>query len=393
MATVEEIHTLPELRSVRMAWNHLLVGTPGASFLQSYDWLRLYWHHFGGDQLKFRILLIRSRNDLIGIVPLCVETRRSAGGTLRVLTYPGTRWGVRGTPIGPNPAASLIIAMEYLRTTPRDWDLLELAASDSDLGDRSRTAMALQRAGLSIRQASHPPRSAVRINGSWEEYWAQRSEALRDTLVWQIAELSREQPSGESAHIQYIRHRPAGARFDDCDPRWDLWDACVPLASQAHSHAGPQTTHTAQDSSRPKLLGNEQHQAFAENWHAAATRRGMVDLNLLLVNRRPVAYIYNSICHGELTPIEAGGIRGPRGGDPLWVLTAKMICDSFRLGDRVLRLADTAPKIQNAFRTNQENQAVYRHCPWSAWRAHRERLARWIWGLRPPLNDRHRDAG
>jgi len=66
-------------------------------------------------------------------------------------------------------------------------------------------------------------------------------------------------------------------------PEWSLFDACVELARkswQADSESGTTLCH-------------EQVEPFFRETHELAARMGMLDLNLLKLNGRPVAYCYN----------------------------------------------------------------------------------------------------
>ena len=125
MAEVVEINNLADLEPYRLAWSALLPQTPRASLFHSYPWLETYWKHFGHDQ-RLRVLVIRSLGSTIGIVPLCVRRERYQVGNVRVLGYPLSDWATWYGPIGPNPTASLSMALEHLRSTPRDWDMLDL---------------------------------------------------------------------------------------------------------------------------------------------------------------------------------------------------------------------------------------------------------------------------
>src|SRR5262245_20933403 len=128
MIEVQEIRDIDELAGYRLAWNSWLADTPRATFVNTFDWLENYWQHFGAGQ-QLRAIVVRSAGAPIGILPLCVRTERHGLGTQRVLTYPLEGWGSWYGPIGSNPAATMMAAMQHLRRVRRDWDVINLNAS------------------------------------------------------------------------------------------------------------------------------------------------------------------------------------------------------------------------------------------------------------------------
>jgi preprotein translocase subunit SecE len=57
MHEVREINDIDALAEYRDVWSRLLVETPGATFFESFDWLAVYWRHFGRKQ-KLRVLMV-----------------------------------------------------------------------------------------------------------------------------------------------------------------------------------------------------------------------------------------------------------------------------------------------------------------------------------------------
>ena len=120
-----EINNIEQLEQFKTDWDILFRDTPGATYFQSFNWLKAYWRHFGtGNTL--RTLLLIEQDQPIAIVPFVVRQEETRVGRLRVLTYPLDNWGSFYGPIGRNPAAALKAAMEYVHSAPRDWDMIEL---------------------------------------------------------------------------------------------------------------------------------------------------------------------------------------------------------------------------------------------------------------------------
>ena len=113
--------------------------------------------------------------------------------------------------------------------------------------------------------------------------------------------------------------RSVAAAGDD-DPRWDLYDACVRLAER--SWQGSSTTGTT--------LSHAAVQDYLRAAHATATAAGAVDLNLLFLNDRPVAFAYNYHYLGWVYGVRSGFDSSAAQDGAGNVLMGKMIEDSFR---------------------------------------------------------------
>jgi len=221
MADVIEINDPDELEQYRLVWNSLLPKTPKASFFHSLDWLQTYWKHFGQNQ-RLRVLIIQSAGTPIGIVPLCVNSERYQVGTLRVLTYPLSDWGMWYGPIGADQSASIFMALKHISETPRDWDMIDLRWASAELNDRNATGRALRAVGWQSQKMAYRQNSVVRFAGTdYETYFAGLSKKWRHEIRRQTRVLNR---AGE---MTFHRHRPLSAAQGDGDPGWDLYENCL----------------------------------------------------------------------------------------------------------------------------------------------------------------------
>jgi CelD/BcsL family acetyltransferase involved in cellulose biosynthesis len=365
MVDVQEINDLDELAGYRLAWNSWLATTPRATFFNTFDWLENYWRHFGKNQ-RLRVLLVRSAGTPIGILPLCVRTERHGFNSLRVLTYPLDGWGSWYGPIGSNPAVTMLAALQHLRHSRRDWDMIDLPSTAPPARDGGRVGRSMRVVGLFSQQAAYETTSLVDFAGGWSGYLAGKSHKTRHEMRRGLRHVFG------TADIEYIRHRPNPARAGDGDPRWDLFAMCqqVALASwQATSTTGTTLTH-------------ERVRHFLRDAHAIAARNGMLDMNLLLVDGRPAAFAYNYHLHGRLTGLRVGydASLGQSGQVPSGLGTALMlrsIEDSCERGDVSLDLGPGETPFKQRLRT--EAEASYRmiYAPLASWRSQAVRFSRW----------------
>lgn len=316
MLRVEEINSLAQLQPHRLRWRKLLGETRSPSFFQSQTWLEAYWHAFGRDG-RLCVLIVHAGGEVLGIVPLVTCNRRTRLGNCRVLSYPVLGSATFFGPIGPNPTACLLAALRHLQQTPRDWDVLELAAIDPTV-DCGRTEHALRRVGLPARRSTANLAAVVRLDADWQPYWASRSERCRQTVRRAESKLSA------TGNVQYVHYRPGGTAQDEDDPRWDLFNACQSISRQ--TQAG------SQGSISP--LANPIAGPFFRDLHPVAVAAGAADLHLLLVDESPVAFVYGYSVHGHAVALESAAHPAVQYQGAGTVLMARLLERCCQQGDR-----------------------------------------------------------
>jgi CelD/BcsL family acetyltransferase involved in cellulose biosynthesis len=363
LTTVTEINRVEDLESFRLAWQWLHCGTRRPTFFQSLDWLLTYWKHFGQDQ-RLRVLVVYSAGQPIGIVPLAVRTERRRIGCVRTLTYPLDSWGTFYGPIGPNPAASLWAAFRHIQQTPRDWDLLELPWVAAEGIDNGRAENALRLAGLSAAREPWQQVAQIELTGTWQEYWQSRDQDFCRNVERLERRLAR------TGNVEYLRYRPAGAACGDDDPRWNLYDACVQVA-EASWQAGSNSGNT---------LNHEPVRDFLRDAHLAAVRAGALDLNLLLVDGRPVAFMYDYHCRGQCFGLRTGYTTAAARDGVGSILMRRKIEDSFARGDELVDIGAEGLDWKRRWLTSLETSYRLTHFPPRAWRGQLIRAKRWLIG-------------
>ncbi len=356
---VEQISDIHELAGYRLIWKALLSQTRAATFFQSLDWLEVYWRHSGHGQ-KLRVLIVHEEGKPIGILPLVVLTESTRVGPVRVLTYPLHDWGTFYGPIGPNPTVTLRAGMEYVARAERDWDLLDMRWVDAAGCDRRRTPLAMRAAGFSPQQQPWAQTAVVDMNGTWEEYWSSRTKKWRHNVNRCQRRLA------ERGEITYIRYRPEGDAYGDGDPRWDLYDACVELSRR--SWQGSSETGTT--------LCHESVCEYLRDTHAAAAKTGSLDLNLLLGDGKPAAFVYNYHYHGRVYGLRMGFDPDLTAVGPGSVLQQMMLEDGFRRQDKCYDLGAGSLDCKRHWLTRLATCYRYTHFPATTIRAQVLRLKR-----------------
>lgn len=369
MPRVLEINTPEQLAPLRRDWTELLRQTAGASFFQSLEWLEVFWRHYGR-QSRLRVLVVSAEDRPTGILPLIVQSEHSKVGPIRVLTFPLHDWGSFYGPIGPNPELTLSAGLEHIRNTPRDWDFLELRWQGAIGTDPFQTRHAMLANGFQGYLTQHDRSAVVDITGTWESYWSSRKGA------WLRRFHHAERALAEQGEVSYMRYRPAGMDHNDGSPRWDLYDACEELARRSWQGAATDGT----------TLSHESIRGFLREMHEAAAAAGAVDMNLLMLDGVPVAFIYGYQYRGYVYGLRRGYdlARSRQGAGN--VLLARTLHDSFERGDYVYDMGVGSLASKRYFQTRLLPILRCSHYPPSTPRTQVLRLRRWWQSRHLPMS-------
>lgn len=362
MVDVVEINDLEQLQAYRGDWHSLYDRTPQATFFHTYEWFVTHWKHFGKGR-KMRILVVRSGDTVTGIMPLCIVKEPHRLSTIRVLSYPLSDWGMWYGPLGPQQSATMFMALAHLRKSPRDWDMVDLRWTPGDLAGQDITRRAMMAVGWKPQRDMYQQSSLIRFAGTtWKEYFAGLSKKWRHEIRRQTRNLER------LGRVEFIRHRPESAAQGDGSPRWELFEQCLDVSRRSWQ-AGVVNGNT---------ICHESVLSFLRDCHAEAARLGMLDMAVLRLDGKPLAYQYNYRHGGQVFGLRMGYAQESRELGAGKILLARFLEDSFARGDEVLDLGVGDFAFKARFRNDVATSYHYSFCPWNAWRPQCVRLSRWL---------------
>lgn len=363
-----ELNDPDALLAYERQWNELLARTPRGSFFQSIPWLRAY-ARWRGERERLRVVLVRADGQrLVGALPLTERTEWTTVGPLRVLTYPLDEWGVWYGPVGPNPSATMTVAMEHVVRGPRTWDVLAPCWTAHDTTDGGRTEHAMRLANLPPEVTPHKTTSVLELDrfADWDAYLKSLPAKVRHDLRRKRRKLESSGP------IEHVRWRPSTAGGPDGGPSAEmladgvrLYEECLAISRnswQAASRSG----NTLCDPEVAKLLREA---------HTGAARLGMVDLNLLRIDGRPAAFYYGYRFGSELFGLRTGYDPQAASGAGA-VLLGLLIEDSFARGDTRLDMGPGPEAYKRRLRTTTETSWRLAHAAPGVWRARLLSVAR-----------------
>lgn len=363
MAEVLEVSDLRTLRTLRLTWQALWTDSPGGSFFHTYDWFENYWRHFGAGG-RMRVLLVRAAGRPVGILPLVLQRRTYKLATVRVLGYPLDNWGTYFAPVGPNPTATLLPSLRHLAATARDWDQLELGWMAESACATGAVQRVMEHAGFAPREATDRTTSLIDLSryDHLDGFLAERDRKVRHEVRRHCRRVS------EWGAVELVRHRPLPRRAGDGDPQWGVYDECEEIASRSWQATSP----NGNTLSHPRLSG------FYRDSHAAAARLGLVDMAVLRLAGKPVAFWYGYHHQGHVTGLRMGYRHDCPVGGAGTVLLNGLIGDLIERGDHTLDLGPGPERYKQALRTHIESTRRLIHTPVAAWRPQLVRATSWL---------------
>lgn len=354
---IDEIRTLNELRSIEHTWWSLLEQTPGADYFRTPHWLETYLEHFG-DEITLKILVISEDGRTTGILPLVVAPFRCSLGQFRVLTYPLDWWGTFYGPIGPNPNQTLCLGLEWVQKQPQDWDFLELRFVDDGSHEQVHQTVF---APVVKEPAFHCARIDL-SDTTWETYLDSRRKS------WKTNIRRTENKTKKLGEVEHLRYRPAGTETGDNDPRWDLFDECSRLSRLSWQGRSDNT----------KTFAHPNVDAFLRDVHHKAVSTGHIDMNLLMVDGKAIAYHYGYHYRGYFSSLRLGFDPEFSKQGAGTVLTSRMIQDSIKRGDHTFDFLPDCLKAKLPWQTSVDVGYRHTHFPSSMGRKGLLRLKRWV---------------
>jgi CelD/BcsL family acetyltransferase involved in cellulose biosynthesis len=270
LRTIEDIRGLIPMEP---EWNTLLAASASDSMFLSWEWMHLWWRHFGkGRQL--RAIEIRNGKDLLALLPLCIVSGR----------------------------------IEFLGTGSVGSDYLDLIVhADHELEVRKAIERILVETGMTMRFAQIRAKSMIqdvatqlardgshivdRTTGvcpylnlegfTWDEFVASLGQSHRENVRRRIRQL-------EKMSFVFDVTETDAERRQNLRTLFELHDRCW------KSRGGSDAFHTRE------LI------SFHEEFSRIALERGWLRLFVLRVDGKPAAAVYGFLRNGKFYFYQSG---------------------------------------------------------------------------------------
>ncbi len=208
---VHVVTTDAEWSRLAPQWDALRQSVDGATALQSYNFLRSWWKHFGHDK-RLRIITVTNEDKLLGIAPLQLARRRMYRKQYRVLEFLGMPDELDRphilVPEGDEQVLRLLLS--GAGQFSEDWDLIQLDELDSAGWQASCVANWAKQQRLGCRSEPLHPVPFLEKSGSWEDFVRGKSRRFGKRLrylrrrVERDHELSYRWSHGPGLHAELL---------------------------------------------------------------------------------------------------------------------------------------------------------------------------------------------
>jgi len=193
---VAELSELNQFLELEAEWNALSEASdPDLPFLR-HDWLRLWWSHFGAGR-RLCVLTARREGRLVLAVPLMEEREPWFPAPLVKLHSLTNAHSFRYQLLmARGEEASVAALLKHLGARPRPWHMLEFERFPTGLPADQALLRAAEESGhpVGVWQGGISP--YLRIEGTWERYFASLKPKFRSNLRNRVKRLEKLGPLG-----------------------------------------------------------------------------------------------------------------------------------------------------------------------------------------------------
>lgn len=311
--TTSVVRELSHLEALVPEWRELNEKARAGCLFLGPEWLMPWWKHFGGGR-ALRVICVRDGHQLVGLLPLFLETVRYGGVPARRLAFLGDgATGCDYLDLIADPGGEMEVLEAALgQLSALDWDVCDL----DGLWRESPTALQLSQRFPAGRASGGVVRDGrlryvcphIPLRGSWEQYLdgLGRKENLKRREKW----------LGRQPGVSIVCGRTVEEAVKGCDEFLGL-------------HRARWAVDGGSDG-----LADERHENFHRDAVKLLAGRGWLRMYTLYAARRPVASVYGVVHRGKFLYYQSGF-------DPAWgnksvglVLLARTVQDAYAEGLR-----------------------------------------------------------
>lgn len=257
---------------LRDEWTDLLSRSGQDHLYLTHSYLVSWWKHLRGSA-SLRIVLVREHGELLAIAPIMLRRGTLLRCPVRRLEFIGSDWGYGGFILSKKKPQCLGRIFQVLKDTD-SWDVMYLGKTLSDPEmDAQELAALLSQKDL-VHESIRASVPYIPLQLSWEGYLAERSSSFRRNVRNRKKKLSE---LGKVRFLRVTNIEASGIPFSQVIG----WIRTIAERSWKAREG------TAISSSASMF-------AFYTELAERLNEMGSLDLSLLFVDERPVAYIFGA---------------------------------------------------------------------------------------------------
>lgn len=274
---IRHIRTLEEFASLKEDWGLLLEQRKQKTAFLTWEWLYTWWKNHGEKNTLWLLTAWRD-NELIGAAPLMIIKAGRLGLKYRILQSIGkpntdeSDFITKG-----NPDEIIRLLFDYIHANKNKWDAIELCELNSETSNTDIILREIQNLKL-ITISSKNSHFHIRTANNWDEYWKSLSKNTRESIKkrWKQGE--------KNLNLEFHY-------FKANEVTWEHFETIFNINQNARF---------------PEKYGSLRERAYLRDLFDAMQGRGWLEVILLHMDGKPVAYDYGFNINGRFEDWRTG---------------------------------------------------------------------------------------
>jgi CelD/BcsL family acetyltransferase involved in cellulose biosynthesis len=311
---IEEIRERDRLESIKHEWNALIHESYQPNFCSTYEWLTTWWDAQLRRDKRLLVLVIKDEHRIIGIIPFTIFRERFFFlPTIKIefismapyADSPSNVSVALDFLLGERSEEIIKTVLKYLINHNETWHFIRLNPIPGNSPTIPILCKVADELKLPYRCKEVYANISIPINGSWEKYYSQLSKNFRKSLcnnsqtLSEVANLNYKMLTTETEIKEYY------PIIMDVERRSWKWNVGISINSTSF---------------------NDFYNRFAR----IASNRGWLQLWLLQVNHKYIAYDYNIVFNNFILNLKASYDAEYKDYSPGNLLLAREIEHAFR---------------------------------------------------------------
>lgn len=267
---IARIQDLQSFEALHADWNEVLSRSHTQDIFLTWEWLFAWWKNIGRHKNELWLLAVKTDGKLAGLLPLMRNSKTKSLVRFKRLENIGNPDCDVGGMISTQPEVCAKAAAQYLIEHGREWDLLEINELPAS-GIETRSLLAcLHECGYGLSETAEE-HFYIPFTESWDSYYSRLSKNLKHNYK---RRLKRAQEMG-NVRIE---------RYTGGDLEWKHFETIFEISK---------------NSNFPDLYRSEENQAFHYDLFRLMKDRGWIQIEILFIDQKPVAFQYGFLYGGR----------------------------------------------------------------------------------------------
>jgi CelD/BcsL family acetyltransferase involved in cellulose biosynthesis len=281
MYTIEAITSFDRFTALEPVWNRLLEQSDQDVPFLTFEWFSSWWKSFGNGK-QMLVLVLKKRDEPVAIAPFMLSKTTWRGFPVRAVTFMTDALSSRNGIIAAEKDLCLgEHIFRYLQNRKLSYDIMHFDLIVRDSLTYGAFQHALTEIGLPYVEMQSYLSPFIKINGTWDDYLNSRSKNFRSKMKLTANRFNRQK-------LHEVVTYSAGS---------------VPQGIEDLLHVSRRTWKFKDGTA---IASNPRSVEFIRTFSELAARKGWLNLRILKLEGKPVAFLYNLEYKGRIFYYKTG---------------------------------------------------------------------------------------